>query len=79
VTEEDTKTVLTVSDAMAQIPASEFKDAANDLLTDLDISYTEESDEFKLTQKHLRWIVDTALNLLAPAMIVANPVEEDDE
>jgi len=76
---DDPRTVLTISDALAQIPNAEFENAANDLLMELDISFTAESEEFKLVQKHLRWMVDTALWTLAPATILANPTENEED
>jgi len=65
----------------AKIPDVEFENAADELLGDLDISFSEHDEsveKFKLTRTHLRWMVSTALRLLEPVTIV-EPPEEDEE
>ena len=72
-------TVLTVKEALARIPDREFEEAVTDMLTDLGVDFTEDSDEFKMAKKHLQWIVGTALQALVTITIEADKEEEDDQ
>jgi hypothetical protein len=78
--DENTRTALTVKEALARIPDHELECVACDMLDELndelDIYVPKNSEELKVILKHLRWMVERALNLLEPVTIEEK--EEED-
>jgi hypothetical protein len=76
----DTPTVLTVQDALAQIPDLLVENIAIELMEELEIHLVDaETKEFKIIKKYLRYMVERALYALEPATIISGEDELVDD